>query len=307
MKTSIKTTHHTGEQPIRVLKHNISNKFENLHGDFANEIQKLIKSGKLFPGIIYHITPRAIKRRQMPFVDENGKVNIHETFMSYVWIMCFCLFVFYEEGVAKPMQKKQGQLNIAEIDVDLLSLSEELFQYGKSLVVAYSPWDKEYFPNPEEFSDSDEFYVLRTNSLYMYAMTFVLAHEYAHIELDHFSKKHENSVAQEIEADNRAIELLLNCRDSENNKSVEYGLLLGFISLLFLKDSVYGEDTHPDIDERIKSYLTVLDPPPDEPIWGIATLALKLWDNQFQLGFSYPEFVDDFKQFFYQMCSQIKK
>lgn len=307
MKKSIKLTSHTGEQPIRVLKHNISHRFENLHGDFAKEIQKMINSGKLFPGIHYHITPRALTQKQMPFVDETGKVNIHETYMSYVWINCFSLFVMYEEGVAKPMQKKQGQANIQEVDVALLNITEELFQYGKSLIVAYSPWDKKYLPNPEEFSNEEEFYVLRTNGLYMYAMTFILAHEYAHIELDHFNKKNQSSIEQEIEADKRAIELLLNCRDDKNKKTVEYGLLMGFVSMLFLKNNVYGKNTHPDIDERIKTYLAILDAPSEEPIWGIATLAIKLWDNQFQLGFSYPTYVDDFKQFFYEMCSQIKK
>jgi hypothetical protein len=47
MKKSIKLASHTGEQPIRVLKHNISNRFENLHGDFAKEIQVMINLGKL--------------------------------------------------------------------------------------------------------------------------------------------------------------------------------------------------------------------------------------------------------------------
>ncbi|NMH26554.1 phage exclusion protein Lit family protein [Flavobacterium silvaticum] len=308
MKTSVKSQHHTGEQPIRVLKHNISHRFENIESDFNIKLQDMINSKKLFPGINYHISNRSLLEKQMPYVDANGVINLHETFMSYVWIMSFSLFVLYEEAVAKPMQKQQGQLNIADVNIPLLHLTEELFEYGKSLVTSYSIWDKNYFPNPEEYSADDVFYVERTNGLYLYAMTFILCHEFAHVEFEHFAKL--NKVDQktlETEADKRAIELVLKSKDGQNDKSVEYGILIGLVSLLFIRKSASGKGSHPDSDERIIKYLETINPDFDEPIWGVACLGIKLWDNQFKHNFDYPKYVNDFKEFFYHLVSQIKK
>jgi hypothetical protein len=319
MKISVKSENHKGIQPIRVLQHNIVYRYENTNSDFLKCSKEIMDNKGLQPGISYFIFEEPINysckyfRSQTPFVDGNKKIGIHETFLSYIWINCFSLWVLYDEAVAKPMQNAQARNQVNIINTDLINLTQELFQYGKSLITVYSPWDKSYFPNPEEYSKEDEFYVLRANGLFTYAVNFILCHEFAHVEQEHIDTVKKRKVDDterklfEKEADDRAIELMLSGKDGENDKSLEFGVLIGLASMLFFRKTTYGGDHHPDTDNRIQNYLEKLNAPYDHPIWGGAALALKLWDNQFNLSFNWPSHANDFKEIFYGILEQIEK
>ena len=223
------------------------------------------------------------------------------------------MWVLYDEAVAKPMQNFQQQKEVNKINTELINLTEELFQYGLSLIEFYSKWDKTYFPNPEEFAEEEEFYIYRANSLFVFASAFILYHEFAHVEKEHLSQINQKVVLSqerkkfEKEADDRAIDLMLQGRDGKNNKSIELGILMGLASILYFRKNVYGENTHPDTDARIKDYLEKLNPSNEEPIWGIASLFLKLWDNQFNHNFNWPKHVNDFKELFYNTLNQLEE
>lgn len=190
------------------------------------------------------------------------------------------------------------------IDIALVELTVELFEYGRSLIGSYSAWDKKYYPNPEEYSEDEVFYIIRTNALFTYAINFILCHEFAHVEKGHVveintrSVPNEERIIFEKDADDMAIELILKGRDGSNNKTLEYGALFGLLSLLFFKKNVQGKDRHPDIDHRINNYLDKLNPPENSQLWGIAAVALRLWDEQFGIGFNYPIDAYNFKVFF---------
>ena len=44
--------------------------------------------------------------------------------------------------------------------------------------------------------------------------------------------------------------------------------------------------------------MITLDAKADDPIWGMAALAFKLWDNQFSKYYSWPKAVKDFKEMY---------
>lgn len=148
MKISIKSENHNGIQPIRVLQHNIVSRFENTNSDFLKISRELVINKNLQPGISYYIYEEPILfecehfKYQTPCVDSNKKIAIHETFLSYLWINCYSLWVLYDEAVAKPMQNAQAGTIINIINTSLIQKTEELFQYGKSLIRVYTPWDK---------------------------------------------------------------------------------------------------------------------------------------------------------------------
>src|SRR5690554_3011573 len=104
MKVSVRKQTHHGTQPVRVLKHNLTHRLVD-----RNEalIRQLHSDFRLAKNISYHIGELPLVHRQTPFIDENGLINIHETYLSYIWAVSFCMFVIYEEGIAIPDQLKR--------------------------------------------------------------------------------------------------------------------------------------------------------------------------------------------------------
>lgn len=91
----------------------------------------------------------------------------------------------------------------------------------------------------------------------------------------------------EKEADDRSIELVFQGVDGINNKTLESGILLGLISMFFFKNNVSGGKNHPDNDYRISNYQDKLNPTENSQLWGLAAVALRLWDEQFKLCLNY--------------------
>lgn len=300
--------HHAGTQPIRVLQHNITKQFEDTTPEFIQLTLDTVINKGLKPGIGYFVNQEAITadvdgHRQTPYVDGNKKIHIHETFCSYVWCICYGLIVLYDEAVAKPQQNAflGEERNI--IDLDRITKAQEVFNYGLSLITTFSTWDKENLPNPEYYREEDEFYIERVNALYVYAMNFILCHEFIHVEREHIDQlvnrtaTTSNILDFEKEADKIAIELILGGVPDERKKTAIGGILAGLCCLLYFKNVTLNH-THPDTDKRIDNLLTVVNAENDDPIWGIAALAYKLWDNQFAKSFNYPSQVNDFKEMY---------
>lgn len=317
MKINRLSSSHAGNQPIRVLQHNVTFQFETTNPTFIELSKTVIKEKGLQAGIGYHINDRAILEkveghRQTPYVNEKGKIYVHETFLSYVWCVCYSMLVLYEEAIAKTSQNQVSKTLLHEIDTEKIEKAQDLFDYAKSLIVSFSPWDKDTLPNPEEYSTDDVFYIERANGLFIYAMNFILCHEFAHIELDHIEKRKKGQNSQsdilkfEKEADSRAMELVLSGSTDKTKLSSEIGVLMGLCSMLFFKQKS-ETTTHPATDDRMHKLIEKVNAVDSDPHWGIAALAFKLWDNQFMKNFNWPKEVHDLKELYDQMREEIKK
>ena len=104
MKASVKKETHVGEQPIRVLKHNLTTRLVERNEEYITLLQSDFRLNK---NIKYHIAGLPLIDRQTPFIDEEGVINLHETYLSYVWIVCYYFFVLHEEILAIPDLIKQ--------------------------------------------------------------------------------------------------------------------------------------------------------------------------------------------------------
>jgi len=311
------STLHAGTQPIRVLQYNITYHFETTNPEFIELTKQTIARQGLQAGMAYHINDFPIDyvvdgHKQTPFVDANKKIHIHETFLSYVWCGAYSLFVLYDEAVAKPSQNQFAGKKIKEIDGALIDQTQELFNYAISLIKVFSSWDKTYFPNPEIYEDKNEFFIERANGVFVHAVNFILCHEFAHVEKEHF-EQHKNLLNTnghilqfEKEADKRAIELVMRGATDETRVTVNLGILVGLCCLLFFRRETTGGETHPDTDDRINGFLTELNLDPSDRMWGIAALAFKLWDNQFSKNFHWPKHVQDFKELYEYIREQVK-
>lgn len=301
--------YHVGTQPIRVLQHNIVKQFEDTNPEFIQLTLDTIIGKGLKMGIGYFVNEHPIDfainghPNQTPYVDENKKIHLHETFLSYVWCVAYGLIVLYDEAVAKPSQNLFYGEERNTIDAKAISKAQQVFDYGISLIKMFTPWDKENLPNPEYFHEYDEFYVGRVNSVLVYAVNFILCHEFIHVEQMHIDKVVAGNVSKtellefEKEADRQAIELILSGVTDERRASAFAGILVGVCCLLYFKNETLSR-THPDTDKRIDSFLTAINLEDDSPIWGIASLAYRLWDNQFTKSLNYPTQVENFKEMY---------
>ena len=310
MKKSIKTENHTGLQPIRVLKHNLTTRLLERKEEFIKLLQT---SSHLSESIVYVAYDLPLIKKQTPCVDKDGMIYIHETYLSYLWMISFSMFVLYEEGIAIPDQIKKGIPTHKRQNLELIGLTEELFDYAKSLITAYSKWDTEYFPNPEIFDEDTEegFYILRANDLYVEAMNFILFHEIAHAELEHIKKRDANNLkgdsikVLEMEADSRAISLLLeNCRSPLVSP---LAIIIGLSSMLFMGRDLSGGNEHPDVDVRIENAIKIINPTDNSPVWAFLVLFFKLWDKQFSHNFIENTHYNNFKEFYYELIIQAKQ
>ncbi|MDN3551000.1 phage exclusion protein Lit family protein [Mucilaginibacter aquaedulcis] len=307
---------HIGLQPIRVLQYNLEHQLENTNGDFLRMSRDLIARGLLQPGIKYVRSEDPINTEieghiQTPYVNAKGEIFIHETFLSYVWCMAYSLWTLYDEAVARPSQNLHAGREINDIDRLQIDTSVKLFKYGLSLYSFYSSSLDEGLPNPQQYHAQQSFYVEKSNGLYLQAMNFILCHEIAHIELGHTRQNRATMTNQRIlnnerAADDRAIKWILAGETEEMKATIHTGVLIGLCSLLFLRRTAKGT-THPNTDDRINNLLTIIQPDEASPLWGIAALAFKLWDDQFQKFFSWSTHnLGSYKELYFFVKRQIE-
>jgi hypothetical protein len=309
MKTTIKHENHTGEQPIRVLKHNLTTRLVERNEDYIKSLQSDFKLNKL---INYHIKNTPLIEKQLPFIDGTGTINIHETFLSYVWIVCYYFFVLHEEGYAIPDHINRNIPLHKTPNPELIRDAERLFKYAKLLITVFEPWDKETLPNPEHYEENtgECWYILHTNDLFVEVLNFILYHETAHAELEQIKKitfenlSDEERKPLEIEADTRSIELILsNCR---NENATHISIAIGLASMLFFKKDLSGGKKHPNLDQRIENAISLIKPAEDSPVWTMLALFIREWGKQFTLNLKEKREYETYKDLVYDLLNQIK-
>lgn len=309
MKSSVKKAVHTGQQPIRVLKHNLTHRLIE-----RNEylIKKLQSENKLNNLIQYHVAELPLIERQTPRIDDKGTIILHETYLSYIWTISYSMFVMYEEGIAIPDLIRRGIPTHKAQNKVLVEKAEELFAYSKSLIRVYSEWDKENFPNPEYFDEETEegWYILRTNDLFVEVMNFIMYHEIAHAELQHINMIKTNKLtneqikALELDADSKAVNLIL--ENYRNINVTRLAIVIGLASMLFFNNSVDGGRKHPSVDMRLQNALGIIKPEYDSPVWALLVLFLKQWDTQFSLSIPHKTSYDTYEDMYYELIGQVK-
>lgn len=267
--------------PIRVLQHNLISEFENMNPQFLKLAQRVMNRFDLHPGIGYDVEEERAKSPAVLF----GQIRVQEPFLSYVWCMCFSLSVLYSESIVKQSIAQHRKKKV-KINMPLARHAYMIWEYSMALLTDYYTWP-DILPSPERYPRQYRQLIPKINGLYITAMKYVLAHEFAHIEFQHANADigdmdpNEASILHERQADERAIELVLEGRNNENTVTIRMGLLIGLCSILFT-DNTAKKIRYPDTNERIDAILRIVKPDPQDAMWGIATLAYKLWGRHFE-------------------------
>lgn len=205
--------------------------------------------------------------------EHKRKVSVSAAYMQVLWIIC-------------DIALKNNDAIAVEVEVDKMS-PEEKEQYYKELEVNTPETrylktlldKKSIFQKSAEKVDlielicskklteaeMDKVYSLDmtsgsgvlTNSMYTYAMTFCLLHEFSHHSLGQdFSK--EATLDEEIAADQSAFWSMYSDLEGNLKLTAMYGIICSLVSLLFINPKLIDDGIHPKPVERIFEYYELI-------------------------------------------------
>lgn len=276
------------ESPIRYLYPYITGRFENTHADFADYAQQMINEWKIDQEISFEDTD-VFDSPKTVF----GKIILNKPFICSVWSFCYYYHVLHEEYVVPYYN--EGKLNKNNI----LDQAESLYRWGKSLQGSFSQWPQG-MPMPQQHNDNPTINIV--NQIFLYAMDFIMCHEFAHIDK---APQQGTPIEQELEADDVAFDLLLKGCDGKNDTTIYLGIIMALATLLILNPKIEDSEFHPNSLSRLDAFVKKINLPETHTLWCILTIIIHDWNMRYDLGFDFPKESDTFKSRYEEMIEII--
>ena len=222
--------------------------------------------------------------------------------------ICYSLIVLFDESYQKP-KLLGGTCGIFDNSNPYVRRALAVLDNGIDLLRTYKDWQFFQLPNPEKYNEYDKSYIEAANGVYTAAMTFILLHEYAHQfcgHLDYLPSSME-SKADELSADEYAIEKFSYNRPEDRWRTLQYGIVSAILALFLLSDCLSGGEDHPDIDDRLESALKKLGLEELDNAWGLSALALRLWANKYDVELGPANFEKSYKEQFEEVLKEIRE
>jgi len=308
-----------GTQPSRVLLPMVIHSFQLTHLEFLRQIRELTADGRLDRQLDMQYGEVGLSKaatggsgyRTPKIINDTRTIQLHETFLSYQWCICYAVYVLYLETIDYPLMNAIAgyqKYNVSQTEIDQ---AIELFAYARKLIVYFEVWDKEEMPNPEKYLAERRNYIEQTNIFFTESMKFILCHEFVH------AKKHISNLPEagcdscykdmEYEADNEAIDLILWGTPPDRRFIVDIGILFGLLSMFYFDDVTSGKK-HPNLEDRLTNAIERLHLSERSEVWAFACVGLELWDNQFDQKFNWSEKGKiSYREMYYNIVGQIKK
>jgi hypothetical protein len=179
------------------------------------------------------------------------QIHFSETFLNFLWSVCFYLCVVTEELVEKDKDPNfHGELE----KTGLVDEAHQMINWALNLRFRHIAWP-EWISNPYAVTQEHNFVRL----VFKHALAFIFFHEYAHRKLGHVPSDDDSvRIMQETEADNYALETIFNELPDDDAKTLYIvGVACaGFAMLYTVSDpSGMSQRQHPDIDVRLFNHL----------------------------------------------------
>lgn len=310
-------------QPIRVVHPMLIHMWQNTNADFFSELQLQIQQGKISKELNLRAGEVAISigggRFLTPRVNNKTReIELHESFLSYLWCITYSVLVLYSEMVDYPSINAEVGYEKYAVSEEAKQQAREIFDYARMLIAMYEPWDKKNLPNPKMYLAEKRTYVESTNLFYTEAVKFILCHEFTHLKL-HVDKIDADTPDSsfldfEFEADNSAIDMMVAGKmqgESElafaRNMAIDIGIIYGILAMFFFRATTTGE-RHPNVEDRLTNALERIKVGQNHYAYGFACVGLQLWDEQFGHNFNWEAsaLISKREQYF-RIIEQIKE
>jgi hypothetical protein len=245
--------------PIAILYDKITSFFAQ--GAMAQKLQYGLNSGALSPAIRIDVEGTKIIT---PFADPyTRQINLHQNFLCYLWAICYCMNAFNRMAFEQALEHRMISLSRSPE----APVVNRLFDWAAGLGQAHEDWP-EGLPIP----GCDNEWVVETDSLFLFAIRYIMYHEVAHLIFHTNSAEllsrnvagglnaddRRRFLAMENQADDYAIDITLATFPGEEYRYMNLlGAAIALLSMFFLRadDDLRGGRTHPDTDDRLKRLL----------------------------------------------------
>jgi len=270
-----------GTQPIRVLNFCILEYLKNEE----LRLQDLLKIAK--DDGIEHISTEPLEivfkfeeaKVEIPAeVRPNNKILLYDSFLSYLWCICFSSIVNFNESIQKLRTNRAS-------DEGLIDHGKYIYDYSKSLLSSYSNWDKTK-PNPEYYPSELAWIINVTTYAYLDAVWFIVLHEYAHILYGHTNRSFSGEKPsagrlryEEIQADQFAARFCMkdiNSIEVGRKEEKLSGFILGLLALMMSEDQL-DFPNYPHIHVRVVAILNTISWSELNLAWGICASVFQRW------------------------------
>jgi hypothetical protein len=311
---------------IRDISGNIISRFENLRDNNPEMHRRMEAAGQISKKILMEENLRIFEGPKAIFGLERT-IKLNEAYMNYLWAIGYYFFVLEEEINQREIDKNwNGELVINTV---VLQNAFSLFNWAIGSKVNFNPIpDNLPQPTPRKGLSSIEIENCgHANSIFTFAISFLMYHEFAHLVLRHddsaslYDERLRRKLteeecliikATENEADVFALEMLFKEYDDEKFKiNAALGITVAIISILFLEESVYRvqKTYHPDTDERIKraiEYMRFDDKKHSDYIYQLICNACILFFNKIDVQWNDFEF-ETIEELFSKIMSEFDK
>lgn len=243
----------------------------------------------VFDGHIY-VSKNEV-RLKTPFI-VGGRINFPETFLNFLWSVCFYLCTTTEELVDQEKRPDfHGELEPRGFVLN----ARDMINWGLNLRFFNLPWPDQVC---DPYADNENHNFVRL--VFKHALAFILFHEYAHAKLGHVVDVDDGtSVAQETEADNFALQTVYGELPDDDAKLLYVlGVICAGICMLYsITDPAnIKQTTHPDIDVRLLHYLEFFELPESNErryIHRLLTVGLRGFIETYKLPIDQSRSFDD--------------
>ena len=215
-----------------------------------------------------------ITDRGNTFSESRYCVKMSATYAQFLWLLCDIAFRINDcisiQNEIQQLSEDDEKSFISRLKDDTpeshylseLSDIKSVFSYCTDSIIIISKLlnrkltDKEM--NDLYNYDMDGIIGTRVNSLYVYAMSFILLHEFSHYYLNH-DLNGDGSCEEEIEADQEAFWSICNDLEGKEKRTAMRGILCALVSLIFINKDLQDDNIHPKPVERIFQYYEYLE------------------------------------------------
>ncbi|UEG52602.1 hypothetical protein LLH06_16730 [Mucilaginibacter daejeonensis] len=245
-------------RPIHYLDHNVKEAFEH----FASQLSQVRRAGISKATIGIELTEDEEPART-PVADLNSNlIKLNVNHLSYVWTCCY-FFTGMQDLYYKAAMQDKPVVILEQTPV--VNKMNHTFYWGRSLNSFHSEW-----PSNTVYPSSNEPYVEGANTIFLYAVCYLMFHELGHLvlhrDLTQFIQRvkgryYEKTIDDvrrirnmERQADSYALDCMLStASDDRQRYMIAIGAIVGIFTMFYsLQNTDIRGGTHPDLDDRLK-------------------------------------------------------
>lgn len=238
-------------------------------------------------------------------LDLQNQIKLYDNFCQFFWCLCFSSILFYDKGIIEKQMTSEFACKI-DMSEQETKLAFSVFEAGVGLLNNSKEITPRYvfFELPNPYNNVSHEYVGKANNVFCFGMAFIIYHEFSHFQFNHIA----STINNEEVADSNSFWTLYSNVTEEEKVTATIGMILALCALIFIDNTMKGDENHPDGDIRVASLLKNIESEFDH-YWGIACISIKMWAFNYGYDDKLPDVkeIDSWKLYFQVILNYFEK